>query len=113
MEDLLAKVERLLALLEAKEAIPLREIHTRAEACALLGGISLKTLDRMVRKGLISACHLGMKPRGGIPRSEIQRLATPAAPQQKPPSARRAPPSRAERTAKDEAAAIRAALKRR
>lgn len=111
MDELLAKLERLTELIARRDALPHREIYSRAEACILLGGISRRTLDRMVALGEISTCPLGLKEHGGIPRSEIERKAAPKrAPEAPPPpkGGRRGPKPKAERSAKEEAAAIRA-----
>lgn len=92
--------------------IPRREIYSKAEAAVLLGGLSVRTLDRMIALGEITPCRWGTKPQGGIPRREIERLAVP---RPKVAAKMRARPGRrpAGRSPKEEAAGIRALTKRR
>lgn len=118
MEDLERQVEALSRLVEriaAREGsvLPVREIYPRDEAAVLLGGISRRTLDRMVVRGEISTCPLGLRRAGGIPRSEIERIATPTPAAASAPQVRRGPRPKAERSARDEAEAIRALTRRR
>lgn len=69
--------------------------------------ISVKTLMRRISAGTIQVCE------DGIPRSEIERLATPKTVAVRAPGAKRGPKPRSEKTAAHRAAAIRALTKRR
>lgn len=119
MEELreeLAALRRLVEMLAAREgvAIPRREIYPKDEAAELLGGFSVKTLDRMIAKGEINCCPLGLKPKGGIPHSEIQRFAAQrTGAVAKATGAKRGPKPQAQKDAKTEAAEFRASLRQR
>lgn len=97
-----AAVERLTRLAER----PIPKALTLDEAAAQLS-VSPRTLARMAKQGLLRTTTLGRRVL--VPVSELDRLLAPPEQmtQQRPPAARRAPVGR------DEAAALRAAIRRR
>lgn len=107
LEELLEEVRNL------KSFSRLPTVLSKEDACRELGGISLSTLNRMIREGRLLTCALGRSGRG-IPRTEIERIGRPDAPERLPPrGGKRGPKTTAERNSREEAIAIRALTKRR